>query len=123
MNQPLTSPCFNEGHINSSLTTSSPVEHFSHNGYTLPRDFSYFKNFYSKPTAYLAYEIAKYSDTFDYPTSFLYDEYPDKQLFRFHVTKFIEQLNPPPEEVWIPSLIEVLMLQEFLYRRNRKPIE
>ncbi len=87
---------------------------------TFPKDYLYFQNFYSRPSVYLSSEISKYSDCFDYPRSFLYDEYPDKHIFQYHVDQIIKQIGAPPEEVWLQPLIETLFIQEFLYRRNQK---
>lgn len=84
------------------------------------RDYSYFRSFYSRPSAYMSCEISKYFDTIDYPGSFLYDEYPDKRIFQYHVDKIMEQISAPPEELWIQPVVELLLVQEFLYRRSRK---
>lgn len=89
-------------------------------GNTLFRDYVYFQNFYSRPCAYLSSEISKYSDCFDSPKSFLYDEYPDKSTFQYHVDQIFKQLKAPSEELWLKPLIEALLVQEFLYRRSRK---
>lgn len=84
------------------------------------KDFLYFRQLLNTPAAYILSAVEKKCDEYDYPESFIYDEYPERRRFRKLSLEITAGFNAPEDELWLEPLIEVLLINDIMYRRRMR---
>ena len=88
-------------------------------------DVAFLKTMYPQSVSLLYEYISDAADRLEYEGSFMFDEYPDREL----VLKFIENIisgfpKPPSSEnypdTYFNELVYVMVINEFIHRRIRK---
>lgn len=97
-------------------------------------DILYFRSLYPESISHIFAMVSDYSDKLEYDKSIMYDEYPDKARIRLMALDIYNSLSCPelysrPADNTTVSnsaccplleLIEVFILNEFIYRRIRR---
>ncbi len=109
---------------------SFPIQYPVNKEDALRRDMDYLRGLYPLEAQKYLKKIRDILDYMDYEGSMIYDEYPDRwQLYRLaeSIVKTLqteseneeEKISPQKWE-WISDLVQVLLLEELLDRRQRK---
>lgn len=91
----------------------------------MDEDYEYLKYMYPKITRDILTLIDEECDKMEYQGSPMFDIYPDRTTFRLSAKKILDicmQKNPeqfPEGNPLLRDLVEVLLYQEILFRRNR----
>ncbi len=109
---------------------SFPLQYPENKEDALRRDMDYLRGLYPADAQKYLKKIRDILDYMDYEGSMIYDEYPDRwQLYRLaeSIVKTLqtesengeEKISPQKWE-WVSDLVQVLLLEELLDRRQRK---
>lgn len=85
-------------------------------------DVAFLKTMYPSSVAMLYEYISDAADKLEYEGSFMFDEYPDREL----VLKFVEDIytkalaSAGTSDSYLYELIAVMAVNEFIHRRIRK---
>ncbi len=84
------------------------------------RDYDYMKSMYPATAKRLLPFIEEECDRLEYAGSMMYDEYPDRLQLRLICKRIYDQAREGEENPgsWLSDLIEVLVYQELMKRRN-----
>ncbi|MCD8068440.1 MAG: hypothetical protein LUE87_06080 [Lachnospiraceae bacterium] len=109
-----------------------PIQYPAREEDALRRDIDYLRGLYPKDAQKYLKKIKSIIDYMDYEGSMIYDEYPDRwQLYRLaeSIVKTLqtesetgdeeEKISPQKWE-WISDMVQVLLLEELLSRRQMK---
>ena len=107
-----------EGNNTNTFEAAAPVTAAA----ACAKDFAYFRTLLNTPAAYILSSVERKGDEHDYPTSFIYDEYPDRRRFRNLCMEIMAGFNAPEDELWLEPLVEALLMNDLIYRRARKNI-
>lgn len=109
---------------------SFPIQYPVNKEDALHRDMDYLRSLYPLDAQKYLKKIRDIIDYMDYEGSMIYDEYPDRwQLYRLaeSILKTLqteseneEEKIPPLKWEWVSDLVQVLLLEELLDRRQRK---
>ncbi|MCD7863647.1 MAG: hypothetical protein LUG61_09140 [Lachnospiraceae bacterium] len=109
---------------------SFPIQYPAREEDVLRRDMDYLRGLYPSDAQKYLKKIRDIIDYMDYEGSMIYDEYPDRwQLYRLaeSIVKTLqteseneEEKIPPQKWEWVSDLVQVLLPEELLDRRQRK---
>lgn len=80
-------------------------------------EYEYMVEYYPVEVRWLNAYIGEVIDQMDEPTSFIYDEYPDKNRIYKLVDEIYKILVEENENMLLKQMIQVLVIHEIFYRR------
>lgn len=80
-------------------------------------EYEYMVEYYPVEVRWLNAYIGEVIDQIDEPTSFIYDEYPDKNRIYELVDEIYKILVEEDENMLLKHMIQVLVIHEIFYRR------
>ena len=88
------------------------------------RDYEYVRSMYPDLAKKVLPYVEEEYDRYEYEESMIYDEYPDKLQLRLMSRRILDNVKRQEKENWdedrLSDMIEVLLYQELLKRREEK---
>ena len=81
-------------------------------------EYEYMVEYYPVEVRWLKAYIGEVIDQMDEPTSFIYDEYPDRNRIYELVDEIYKMLVEENENMLLKHMIQVLVIHEIFYRRS-----